>query len=131
LISEAFIPSFGSLGIGGVVAFAVGSLILIDDETLRISIPIIVGTTATSAVLILLLMGRMLTIRKKKVRTGEEALIGMIGEAAHDFEGEGRIWLLGESWQATSSGMIRKGEKVRITSRSGLELTVESLKEEL
>jgi membrane-bound serine protease (ClpP class) len=131
LISEAFIPSFGSLGIGGVVAFAIGSLILIDDETLRISIPIIVGTTATSAVLILLLMGRMLTIRKKKVRTGGEALIGMIGEAAYDFAGEGRIWLMGESWQAKSSGMIGKGEKVRITSRSGLELTVESLKEEL
>jgi membrane-bound serine protease (ClpP class) len=55
----------------------------------------------------------------------------MIGEAAYDFAGEGRIWLMGESWQAKSSGMIGKGEKVRITSRNGLELTVESLKEEL
>ncbi len=128
LISEAFIPSFGSLGIGGIVAFAVGSLILIDDESLRIPTSLIIGTTAVSAVFILLLTGRALTIRKKKVRTGAEALIGMIGEAAEDFDGEGRIWLLGESWQAISSEKIRKGEKVKITSRNGLQLTVESQK---
>jgi membrane-bound serine protease (ClpP class) len=134
LISEAFIPSFGSLGIGGIVAFAAGSLILIDDESLRIPTTMIIGTTAVSATFLLLLMGRVLAIKKKKVRTGAEALIGMVGEASADFEGEGRIWLLGESWQAISSGTIRKGEKVRITSRKGLELTVESLtshKEEL
>jgi membrane-bound serine protease (ClpP class) len=127
LISEAFLPSFGSLGIGGIVAFGVGSLILIDDESLRVSIPVIIGTTATSALFILLLMGRIFTMRNKQVRTGEEALIGMIGEAAHDFDGEGRIWLLGESWLARSSGMINKGEKVRVTARNGLELTVEKI----
>lgn len=127
LISEAFIPSFGSLGIGGIVAFAAGSLILIDDESLRIPTTMIIGTTAVSAVFLLLLMGRVMTIRRKKIRTGAEALIGMIGEASADFDGEGRIWLLGESWQAISSETIRKGEEVRITSRKGLELTVESL----
>ena len=125
LISEVFMPSFGSLGIGGIVAMAVGSLILIDDESLRISLTAIIGTTGISAILILLLMGRVLSIRKKKVRTGEEALIGMIGEASGDFTGEGRIWLFGESWLAKSSGNIGKGEKVRVTSRNGLDLTVE------
>lgn len=131
LISEAFVPSFGSLGIGGLIAFAVGSLILIDDESLKIPTSLVIGTTAVSAVFLLLLMGRVLTIRKRKVRTGAEALIGMIGEAAEDFAGDGRIWLLGESWQATSSDTLHKGEKVRITSLNGLKLTVESLREEL
>jgi membrane-bound serine protease (ClpP class) len=127
LISEAFIPSFGSLGVGGIVAFAVGSLILIDDESLRVPTTMIIGTTAVSAIFLLLLMGRVLAVGRKKVRTGAEALIGMVGEASADFDGEGRIWLLGESWQAISSETVRKGEKVRITSRKGLELTVESL----
>lgn len=132
LISEAFIPSFGSLGIGGIVAFAVGSLILIDDESLRISMSVIISTTGMSALFILLLLGRIFTLRNKKVRTGEEAMIGMIGEAAQDFAGEGRILLLGESWMAKSPAteQISKGEKVRITSRKGLELTVEKLREE-
>ncbi|MGB3224858.1 MAG: nodulation protein NfeD [Desulforhopalus sp.] len=125
LISEALVPSFGALGIGGIVAFGVGSLILIDDENLRISLPVIIGTTGASAVFILLLMSRVITLRKKKVRTGEEALIGMIGEAAKDFDGEGKIWITGELWQAKSPDPIHKGEKVRIISRDGLELTVE------
>lgn len=129
LVSEAFIPSFGSLGIGGIVSFAIGSLILIDDKNLKVSIPLIIGTTAVSAVFLLLLVGRILLMRKKKIRTGEEALIGLVGEASKDFEGEGRIWLLGESWLAKSPEKIRKGEKVRVTSRNGLELTVQSLKE--
>jgi membrane-bound serine protease (ClpP class) len=125
LVSEALVPSFGALGIGGVVAFGVGSLILIDDENLRISLPVIIGTTGISAVFILLLMSRVITLRKKKVRIGEEALVGMIGEAAKDFDGEGKIWIFGELWQAKSSDPIHKGEKVRITSRDGLKLTVE------
>jgi membrane-bound serine protease (ClpP class) len=125
LVSEALVPSFGALGIGGVVAFGVGSLILIDDENLRISLPVIIGTTGISAVFILLLMSRVITLRKKKVRIGEEALVGMIGEAAKDFDGEGKIWIFGELWQAKSSDPIHKGDKVRITSRDGLELTVE------
>lgn len=124
LVSEALVPSFGALGIGGIVAFGIGSLILIDDENLRISLPVIIGTTGISAVFILLLMGRVIALRKKKVRTGEEALIGMIGEAAKDFEGEGKIWISGELWQAKSSIPIHKGEKVRVISRDGLELTV-------
>ncbi len=127
MISEAFIPSFGSLGIGGIVAFGVGSLILVDDAALKIPLSLILGTTAVSGIFILLLVSRILSTRKKKVRTGAEALIGMIGEASEDFEGEGRIQILGESWQAMSSARIQKGEKVRITSRNGLKLTVESL----
>ena len=127
LISEVFVPSFGSLGIGGITALVFGSLILIDDEALKISMTAIVGTSITIAILILLLMSRIISIKRKKVRTGEEALIGMIGEAADDFTVQGRIWLIGESWRARSSRPVTKGEKVKVISRDGLELTVESL----
>ena len=59
MVSEAFIPSFGSLGIGGVVAFAVGSLILMDDENLRVSLSLIATTTVFSALLLIVLVGRV------------------------------------------------------------------------
>lgn len=130
MVSEAFIPSFGSLGIGGVVSFAVGSLILMDDENLRISLSLIVTTTVFSVLLLIVLVGRVIMIRKKEIRTGEEALIGMIGEASEDFEGEGRMWLLGESWIAKSSESIGAGDKLKVTSRKGLELNVERAREE-
>ncbi len=127
LIGEAFIPSFGSLGIGGIVAFSVGSLILIKDESLQISLFLIAGTTIVSAVCILLLTGRIYSMRNTKVRTGAEALIGMTGEAISDFEGSGRIWLLGESWQVKTTGQVKKGEHVEIIAQEGLQLTVKKL----
>lgn len=130
MVSEAFLPSFGSLGIGGIVAFSVGSLILMDDDSLRVSLSLIITTTVVSALLLIVLVGRVIMIRKNKVRTGEEALIGMIGEASEDFKDEGRMWLLGESWLAKSPEEIRAGDKLRVTSREGLELSVERLREE-
>ena len=129
MVSEAFVPSFGSLGIGGVVAFAIGSLILMDDEGLKISLAVIIATTAVSAIIMILVMGRILTMRKKKVVTGDDALIGTIGEALEDIDGQGRVELMGELWLADSPEIIRKGEKIKITSRNGLKLTVQRLKE--
>lgn len=127
MVGEAFLPSFGSLGIGGIVAFSVGSLILMRDEELRIS-PLLIGVTAaTFAGFFFLVFRRVIAMRRKKVGTGAEAMIGMTGEAVDDFLGEGRIWLLGESWRARSTGQVRKGEKVRVTAKEGLLLTVEKL----
>ncbi|SDP51880.1 NfeD family protein [Desulforhopalus singaporensis] len=130
LLGEAFVPSFGSLGIGGIVAFAAGSLILMEDQQLRISRSIIVGTTVTSAVLLLLLAGRFATLRNRKIESGTEAMIGKTGEAAEDFDGEGRIWFGGESWQARCTESVTEGEKVRITGHDGLCLTVEKITKE-
>ncbi len=130
IAAEAFMPSFGSLGIGGIVAFAVGSLILLDEESLRISLTLIAGTTLVSAAFVFWLMGRMASLRRKPVRTGVEALIGMTGEVREDFSGEGRIWLMGESWQAKAGEKLQRGEKVKVKAKEGLVLTVEKIKEE-
>ena len=130
LVGEAFLPSFGTLGIGGIIAFAAGSLILIDDRALRVSLPTIIGTTAVSAVFILLLVSRAAMMRKKRVHTGIEAMVGTSGEARSDFHGSGLVWLNGESWNAQSSVPVKKGEKVKVQSISGLELIVEPLKED-
>ncbi|KJS03766.1 MAG: serine protease [Desulfobulbaceae bacterium BRH_c16a] len=131
MIGEAFMPSFGILGFGGIIAFVIGSIILMDDEELRISLPIIVATTAASAMLLIFIIGRFLMLRKKSVGTGAEAMIGMTGEAIDDFTGEGRIWLSGESWLAQCKDKVIKGEKVKVTAKDGLSLTVEKLKEDM
>ena len=130
IAAEAFMPSFGSLGIGGIVSFAVGSLILLDEESLRISLTLIAGTTLVSAAFVFWMRGRMASLRRKPVRTGVEALIGMTGEVREDFSGEGRIWLMGESWQAKSDEKLQRGEKVKVKAKEGVVLTVEKIKEE-
>lgn len=129
LVAEVYVPSFGSLGIGGIVAFSVGSLILMKDEELRVSLPIIVGTIVVSSAFLIWLVTRLIGIRKRKMETGMEAMIGMTGEAVGDFYQEGRIMVLGESWQARCSGSIKKGEKVRITGKEGPCLTIEKQQE--
>lgn len=129
LIGEAFLPSFGTLGIGGIIAFAAGSLILVDDQALRIPLPLIIGMSTVSVILVIALAGRASMMRKKPIHTGLEAMIGMVGEARTDFEKEGMIWLNGESWKAQSRLSIKKGDKVKILSIAGLNLIVEPLKE--
>jgi len=130
MVSEVFVPSFGSLGIGGVIAFVCGSFILVDDESMRISIPLIVSTAAVSFGAILWVVGSLLVIRRRTFRTGKEALVGNYGEAMEDFSGNGKVWVQGESWQARSAVAIDKGERVKVIGKDGLKLKVEKVKEE-
>jgi membrane-bound serine protease (ClpP class) len=130
MVGEAFAPSFGALGIGGVIAFVVGSVILMDEQGMRISFLLIGSTALVSAGFFLLIMTKLFMIRKKKVVTGEEAMIGITGEAMEDFTEQGRIWVHGESWQAQSSAPVKKGQKIQVTAKDGLLLKVKILLED-
>ena len=130
MIAEAFVPSFGALGIGGVIVFIFGSVILMNDEGLRISLPLIGGTALVSTGFFLWVMGGLYAISRKKVVTGTEAMIGSVGEVMADFEGEGRVWIHGESWRAVSPKAVKKGQKVQVIEKDGLLLKVE-LKEDM
>ncbi len=129
MIAEAFTPSFGVLGLGGLAAFVFGSLILMDEKSLQVSLFLIGSTGLVSFVCILWLMGKLLTIRNKRVTTGEEQMLDAVGVVMDDFANNGRVWILGESWEANSTTPMKKGEQVRILSREGLQLSVEPLKE--
>lgn len=130
MVGEALSPSFGALGIGGVIAFVVGSIILMDEESMRISLPLIIGTALVSAGFFLWVVGRMLTVSRTKVRTGAEEMVGSLGVAMADFAGEGRVWIHGESWRALSRSPVKKGEKVRVLSQDGLTLNIEKTEED-
>jgi len=130
LIAEAFVPSFGALGIGGIIAFVVGSVILLDEETMRISLLLIGSTALVSAGFLLWIMSRLFTMRRKKVITGAEEMIGINGEAMEDFSDMGRVWVHGESWQAQSSAPVKKGQKIQVTAKEGLLLKIKIIRED-
>lgn len=130
MIAEAFVPSFGALGIGGVIAFVVGSVILMDEEGMRISLPLIGSTALVSIGFFLWVMSRMYTMSRKKVVTGAEEMIGIIGEAMEDFTEQGRVWVHGESWQAQSSAPVKKGQKIQVTAKENLLLKIIILQED-
>jgi len=129
MVSEAFTPSFGILGMGGLAAFVFGSVILMDEKSLQVSLFLIGSIALISFACILWLVGKLLTIRNKRVTTGREQILDTIGEVIDDFAVNGRVRILGESWQASSTTPMKKGEKVRILAREGLQLSVEPLQE--
>ncbi|MEJ2379571.1 MAG: nodulation protein NfeD [Gammaproteobacteria bacterium] len=129
MIAEAFVPSFGALGIGGLIAFVIGSIILMNTESpfYTISRPLIFSVALTTAGLLIGVMHLVLRARRRPVVSGREALMDAVGEVLEDFDGRGRVRTGGEIWQAQSDVPLRAGDKVRVTGRSGMVVHVEPI----
>lgn len=132
MMGEAFSPSFGILGIGGLLAFIFGSIMLMDSElpAYQISMPLIAALAVTSLAIFVFVIGAALRARKTMVVSGQEAIIGAQAEAREDFTGHGKVYAMGEQWQAYSTEHIAKGQMLRIVARDGLVLHVEAIKEQ-
>ena len=124
MIAEAFLPAYGSLGIGGLIAFVIGSVILIDVPGYRVPYALIGGFAAASAAFLLLVMGVLLKARRRPVVSGREELFGATGRVLSDFEGEGWAHLHGETWRVRSAQPMKKGEQVKVVGIEGLTLEV-------
>jgi membrane-bound serine protease (ClpP class) len=128
MIAEAFLPAFGSLGVGGLIAFVIGSVILLEDTDLpgfEIPYGLIAGVTAASAAFLFFVIGVAVRNRKRPVVTGREYLIGAPAEALEDFDAEGWARVQGETWRVRSGAPVRRGQRLRVKSIDGLVLTVE------
>jgi membrane-bound serine protease (ClpP class) len=129
MVAEAFLPSFGVLGIGGIIAFITGSIILWDDPDLNISLPLIIGTALVVAAFSVWVLGRLFRLRRVKPTIGSEEMIGMIGEAREDFDRSGRVFVHSELWTAETTAPVETGQKVRVIAMDGLRLRVEPVSE--
>jgi membrane-bound serine protease (ClpP class) len=127
MIAEFIAPSFGALGIGGVVAFVFGSLILIDTDVPGFSTPrtLIGGIAAVAALGLLGLVWVAMRARHQPVVSGIEQLRTMTAQAIEDFEHEGPVWVHGERWTARSRVPVEKGQLLVVTKVDGLHLEVE------
>lgn len=127
MVLEAFVPSFGALGIGGAIAFAAGSVMLFRDDSGQISValPVIATFLVLNLALFVGVVGYAVRNRRKPVVSGAEQMVGAVGEALEDFETNGRIFVHSESWVAHSDRPVRRGQSVRVVAIDGLELTVE------
>ncbi|MCC6916597.1 nodulation protein NfeD [Nitrosomonas sp.] len=127
MLAEALIPGVGVLAIGGITAFVIGSVMLIDTEIpgYGISIPLIITFTLLSAGFFIVVSGMVLRSRKNPTVTGVEKLIHSTGEVLEGFDQEGWVRVQGELWRARSNIPLLSGQKVKITAMQGLLLTVE------
>ena len=130
MIAEAFAPSFGILGIGGITAFVFGSIILMDTGITgpeEVSPAVIAVFAASSAVLCIVVTRLLLRVRNKPAVAGREQLIGSIGTAMEDFAVEGRVWVHSEAWTAHAEQPVHHGQKVKVTAIEGLTLIVNTV----
>ncbi len=132
MVAEAFLPSFGALGIGGVIAFVVGSIILIDTDVKAFQIvwPLIASVGLASFLFFSIVVAMLIKARHRRVVSGVEELVGSIGEVLESFKTEGRIRIHSEDWNAHTQVPVQRGQKVRVTGIDGLVLKVEPEKPE-
>ncbi|HET7033871.1 MAG TPA: nodulation protein NfeD [Casimicrobiaceae bacterium] len=125
-IAEAFVPSYGTLSIGGIIAFAIGAVLLIDSDVPGFGIPrsLIAGLAIVSAVFVALVSGLALKARRRPVVSGSEELIGSVGVVQDDIEREGWARIHSEQWRVVSPVPLKAGQSVRVVERDGLVLTV-------
>lgn len=126
---EAFLPSFGILGLGGIAAFIAGALMLIDTELPGYGIPLglLVPLAVASALLLFATARLALRTRRRPVTSGAAGLVGLLAtvERVGQLRGhEAWVRVEGELWRAVSSAALRPEQTVRVVGRSGLTLEV-------
>ncbi len=126
LIAETVVPAYGSLGIGGVVAFVIGSVILMDTSVpgYGISLPLLVGISIAAALVLVGIVWMALRARGRPVVSGREQMIGSTGVAVGDFDRRGTVHVHGERWQAVTEAPLGSGQAVQVTGIDGLILRV-------
>ncbi|NND68549.1 MAG: nodulation protein NfeD [Halioglobus sp.] len=126
MTAEAFAPSFGILGLGGVAAFVVGSIMLMDTELpgFQIALPMILAFAVFSVAVLVVALGLVLRARRQAVVTGVGQLVGAVApvEAVSD----GVVWvrLEGELWEARSDDVLAAQDLVVVQSVDELTLRV-------
>ncbi|SEN25158.1 NfeD family protein [Nitrosomonas marina] len=127
MLAEVFVPSFGALGIGGMIAFVIGSVMLLDTGVpgYGVSIPLIVTFALLSAAFFLLVLGMAIKARQRPVVSGAEHIMHCTGEVLNDFSAQGWVRVQGERWEAQTSTPLKRGERVRVVAIDGLVLKVE------
>lgn len=126
ITAEAFAPSFGILGIGGIVAFVLGGAIMIDTDVPQFQIgwPVLAAVALAGLAMTIVLARLAQTSHRRKIVSGREAMIGAPGTILDWEEGRGHVFVHGERWQAIGARDLSAGAKVMITALDGLLLSV-------
>lgn len=126
MVAEAFVPSFGALGLGGILAFVLGSLFLMDTELpgYGLSLPFVLGSAAVSTLVLFGIGSLAARARRRPLVSGRDTLLGSLGTVTVATPTECWVRVQGESWQVRCATPLSPGSQVRVTGVAGLVLEV-------
>lgn len=129
MVIEVYIASFGVLGLGGLIAFIVGSVFLLDTNAPGFSIAwqLILAMSLVTVAFFLLIFNLAIRSMRQKVVTGREALIGSEGLVLEYNEHYCLVRIKGEIWQAKSDTPLHPGQKISVIDVSNLVLNVKAI----
>jgi membrane-bound serine protease (ClpP class) len=127
IVAEFFMPAFGSLGVGGLAAFVIGSILLFDNRAsgLRVALPLIVGIAVAGGLVIVTVGWLAARARSRPLSSGVETMIGASVEAVGDCRDRCVVRYGGELWNARTASPLRAGQQARIVKVVELTLWVE------
>jgi len=127
IVTEFFMPAYGSLGVGGLAAFVVGSIILFDNQAgqMQLALPVVLGIAVAGGLIIIGIGWMAAKARRRPASTGVETMIGAQVEAVNDCEERCLVRYGGELWNARTTSPLRAGQQARIVKVVDLTLWVE------
>jgi membrane-bound serine protease (ClpP class) len=129
IVTEFFMPAFGSLGVGGLAAFVIGSILLFDHHgaQAQVALPLIVGIAVAGGLVLVAILWLAARARRRPLSAGVETMIGTTVEAISDCRDRCVVRFGGELWNARTSSPLRAGQQARIVKVVDLTLWVEPL----
>lgn len=126
MVAEAFAPSFGILGLGGVIAFIIGSILLMDTEepAYQLAMPVVLAVAAFSGGILIFAVGAMLRARRSPTVTGVDRFVGTIVPVESVAGGEVRVRVDGELWAVACEEPLNVRDTVKVEAIDGLTLRV-------
>ncbi|MDX1804710.1 MAG: nodulation protein NfeD [Alcanivorax sp.] len=126
VVMEAFTPSFGMLGLGGVAAFVIGSVMLMDTDlpAFRIAMPVIAAAGVGSLLVVAVLLRLAFKAHARPPLSGLSSMVGEHAVALDDFDQDGLVRVSGEIWQAHSRTPVTKGQRLLVSGQSEMTLAV-------
>jgi membrane-bound serine protease (ClpP class) len=121
IVAEIFLPSYGSLVVGGVAAFAIGAVMLIDTKASGIGIPwtLIAVLCATTVAFVFVVVRLGVRARRAPIVSGVQSLVGAEGEMLEDATDAGWAKIRGEIWNVKAVSPLARGQAVRVVGVDG------------
>jgi membrane-bound serine protease (ClpP class) len=130
LVAEIFVPSFGALGVGGMVCLVAGSLLLfhtVEAPGLQVNRPLIAATAVAFGATMLGIGTLVLRSQGRPTATGLEGMVGLVGVVRERLAPRGKVFTAGELWDAELSdgSTAEVGEEIEVLGANGLRLVVQ------